>query len=166
MLQEFILSIKSFFKNMDMKFDLECKINLKPIYWRTIPAISYGVDDKNFGTILLKEKQTIYFNCPLDKGFHKLWIKFSNKNYEDSKLDQNLDMAVEIESVNFEGMTFDRFKWAGEYHPDYPEDYPDKISVIKSATYLGWNGVWELSFTTPIFTWIHQLENLGWLYEP
>jgi hypothetical protein len=31
---------------------------------------------------------------------------------------------------------------------------------------MGWNGRWELNFRVPIFTWIHQLENLGWIYAP
>jgi hypothetical protein len=95
-----------------------------------------------------------------------LWFTFNNKDYNESRQDQGLDMAVQIESVSVEGMTLDRFKWAANYYPDYPVDYPDKKTVINSATYLGWNGRWELPFTTPIYTWIHQLENLGWLYEP
>lgn len=34
-----------------------------------------------------------------------------------------------------------------------------------NATYLGWNGLWVLEFELPIFTWIHKLENLGWIYD-
>ena len=81
-------------------------------------------------------------------------------------LNQKLDMAIEIESVTVEGITLDRLKWAAEYYPDYPDDYPEKKPIIKPATYLGWNGSWVLTFNMPIFTWIHRLENLGWLYEP
>ena len=77
-------------------------------------------------------------------------------------------MAVEIESVTVEGITVDRFKWAGIYTPNYPEPWASTQTnlqpTLQSATYLGWNGRWELPFSVPIFTWIHQTENLGWIY--
>ena len=147
---------------MVTKFD----IVLLPHWHNTIPEISYGIDDHIINTISLSNRMRLSLNLDLDSAQHRLWITYNNKNYNDCKLDQNLDMAVEVESVTIEDMTLDRFRWAGYFYPDYPEDYPDKKSVIESATYLGWNGRWELPFTTPIFTWIHRLENLGWLYEP
>jgi hypothetical protein len=147
---------------MDTVFD----IVILPHWWQTIPEISYGINDDLINTISVSNRTTIRISYPFTSGQNKIWISYNNKNYNECILDQNLDMAVEIESVSFESITLDRFKWAGEYRPDYPSDYPDKQPVIKSATYLGWNGKWELPFTTPIFTWIHQLENLGWLYEP
>ena len=147
---------------MDTSFNLV----IKPRWWQTVPIITYGIDDGQIDTISVNDTITLSFDRTFTPGEHKFWIYFQNKNYKECILDQNLDMAVEIESVSFEGMTFDRFKWAGFFYPDYPLDYPDKQPVIKSATYLGWNGRWELPFTTPIFTWIHRLENLGWLYEP
>lgn len=157
-----IQNTKSFFKSMDTEFN----IVVLPRWWNTVPEISYGIDNHLINTIPVDIRLRLSLKLPLEPGEHKFWITFNNKNYNDCKLDQNLDMAVEIESVTFEGMTFDRFKWAGEYYPNYPEDYPDKKPVLKSTTYLGWNGRWELPFTTPIFTWIHRVENLGWLYEP
>ena len=146
---------------MDTVFD----IVVKPHWWQTVPEISYGINDDVINTILISNTTTLRLSFPFALGKHKVWINYNNKNYNECILDQNLDMSVEIESVAIEGMTLDRFKWAGDYYPIYPNEYPDKQSVIKSATYLGWNGRWELSFTTPIFTWIHRLENLGWLYE-
>jgi hypothetical protein len=147
---------------MDIIFD----IKIKPHWWQIIPEVSYGINDHTINTMLLEHQTTLRLVDNFKPGNHKLWITYNNKNYNQCKLEQNLDMAVEIETVSIEGLTLDKFKWAGEYYPDYPDDYPDKQPVIKSATYLGWNGRWELPFTTPIFTWIHQLENLGWLYEP
>jgi hypothetical protein len=155
-------NIVIFYKIVDTEFN----IVLVPRWWNTVPEISYGIDEHMINTIPISNRVRLSFNLNLTPGDHKLWITYNNKNYNDCKLDQNLDMAVEIESVSFEGMTLDRFRWTGEYYPDYPDDYPDKQYVIKSATYLGWNGRWELPFTTPIFTWIHKIENLGWLYEP
>ena len=139
---------------------------LQPRWWKTKPEITYGIDDLTINTITLQNRTTLRLAYPFPPGEHKIWITFNNKDYNESRLEQGLDMAVEIKSVLFENMELDRFKWAANYYPDYPADYPDKQKVIKSATYLGWNGLWELPFTTPIFTWIHRLENLGWLHEP
>lgn len=147
---------------MDTEFD----IVLIPHWWNSIPEITYGLDDVVIETIPITTIMRLNINKSLSKGSHKFWFTFNNKNYNDCKLDQNLDMAIEIQSITFEGMNLDRFKWAGMYYPNYPLDYPKKEPVILSATYLGWNGRWELPFSTPIFTWIHKLENLGWLYEP
>lgn len=147
---------------MDTVFD----ITIKPHWWQTVPEISYGVNDDVINTIAVGNRTTLRILYPFTAGRHKIWLSYNNKNYSECVMDKNLDMAVEIESVAIEGMILDRFRWAGRYRPDYPADYPDKKPVIESATYLGWNGRWELPFTTPIFTWIHRLENLGWLYEP
>lgn len=151
---------------MDTVYNTNIIVHLTPIHWRQVPIVSYGVDDCQLGEIILYQSTNLIFNQNLTSGSHKIWIDFFNKDYTDCCLEKNLDMAVEISRVTIEGMTYDRFRWAGEYRPDYPEEYPVKTPVIESATYLGWNGRWELPFTTPIFTWIHRLENLGWLYEP
>ena len=147
---------------MDIEFD----ICLKPVWWKTKPEITYGINDITINTVSFGNSMSLRLAFPLTPGPHRLWFTFNNKDYNESRQDQGLDMAVQIESVSVEGMTLDRFKWAANYYPDYPVDYPDKQTVIASATYLGWNGRWVLPFTTPIYTSIHQLENLGWLYEP
>jgi len=151
---------------MDTQFNLDVEITVVPRWWRTKPVITYGVDSQTIDTVELTDILVIKVNQNLKNGSHVFWIEFDNKDYNDCVLEKNLDMAIEIHEVKFENLSLDRFKWTGNYRPKYPRDYPDKKPVIESATYLGWNGRWELPFTTPIFTWIHRLENLGWLYEP
>jgi hypothetical protein len=78
--------------------------------------------------------------------------------------------AVEIVNVSFFGIQDPRFAWAGSYIPNYPEPWASEQltllpTVITPQTYLGWNGVWRLDFSVPVFTWIHQVQNLGWLYQ-
>jgi len=36
-------------------------------------------------------------------------------------------------------------------------------SPVIIANYLGWDGRWFLDFSTPIYRWIHQRLDLGWL---
>ena len=80
------------------------------------------------------------------------------------KLDSDSDTAVEIVSVSFFGITNPQFVWAGVYTPNYPSHVTGP-GELPGQTYLGWNGVWKLEFSVPVFTWIHQKLNLGWLYQ-
>ena len=127
------------------------------------PIITYGVNDATGETLAITAPVELQFDLDLDQGPQSFYIDFRNKTNDTP------EMAVEIASVTFEGITVDRFKWAGIYTPTYPEPWASSQAnlapTIKSATYLGWNGRWELPFTVPIFTWIHQLENLGWIYR-
>jgi len=80
------------------------------------------------------------------------------------KLDSDPDTAVEIVSVSFFGITDPQFAWAGVYTPEYPPHWTGP-KELPGQTYLGWNGVWQLKFSVPVFSWMHQKLNLGWLYQ-
>ena len=127
------------------------------------PIITYGIDQSVGETLVLTAPVELRFDLDLDLGPHKFYIDFGNKT------NHTPEMAVEIDSVTIEGITTDRMKWAGVYYPDYPEPWASEQTalepVLKSSTFLGWNGRWELEFTVPIFTWLHRLESLGWIYE-
>lgn len=146
-----------------MKHNINFSICLKP-HGTIKPVVEYGIDNKVIANIELDKFVTINIDTELDNSAHVFFINFKNKTNETP------DMAVEIESVTFEGMTLDRFKWSSRYYPEYPEPWASQQTeplpeYHSSATYLGWNGQWRLMFDTPIFTWIHKLENLGWIYD-
>ena len=87
-----------------------------------------------------------------------------------NKPDLDHDMAVVIDQVEFFGITDPKFVWAGVYSPKYPEPWYSQQPVTPPAklpqqTYMGWNGCWRLDFTVPVFTWMHQTLNLGWIYQ-
>lgn len=42
--------------------------------------------------------------------------------------------------------------------------YPHNMDP-KRDTYIAWNGVWILDFTVPVYTWMHQTQGLGWIYD-
>jgi len=80
------------------------------------------------------------------------------------------DMAVVIDQVEFFGISDPRFVWAGVYTPSYPEPWyseqdPPPPAQLRHQNYLGWNGRWRLDFSVPVFTWMHQTLNLGWIYS-
>jgi len=91
-----------------------------------------------------------------------LTIEHVNKATDDATT------AVIIDSVSFFGIQDPKFVWAGVYRPNYPEPWASEqtnlASELSPHTYLGWNGCWSLTFGVPVFTWIHQTQNLGWIY--
>ena len=81
-----------------------------------------------------------------------------------AKADHDHDTAVIVKEIKFFGISDPRFVWAGVYYPEYPEHYPDKTYPLPGHGYLGWNGVYKLEFSVPVFTWIHKIKNFGWIY--
>jgi hypothetical protein len=80
------------------------------------------------------------------------------------KDDNDSSTAVIIKEIGFFGIFDPKFIWAGIYYPDYPPHYPDKVSPLSGQDYLGWNGVYQLEFSVPVFTWMHNTLDLGWIY--
>jgi len=148
-------NIKSFLMQYNTKFS----VGIIP---HGAPKIGYGLNGVAINTGLeISVPMSLNFCLDLEPKPHTLFIDFYNKP------DLDPDMAVEIEYVEFEGMRLDRFRWNSRYYPRYPANWDSANSpeFYDSSTYMGWNGRWELYFETPIFTWIHRLENLGWIYN-
>jgi hypothetical protein len=146
------------------KYNTNFSILLKP-HGLINPVITYKLNNLVINAIVLDKESRLHFSLDLDQGNNKFEIIFTNK------INETPDMAVEILEVEIEGIVVDRFKWASRYYPLYPEPWASQQTeplpeYQSSATYMGWNGRWELNFEVPIFTWIHQLENLGWIYAP
>jgi hypothetical protein len=86
------------------------------------------------------------------------------------KLDNDSSTAVIVKHLSFFGISDSRFIWQAQYRPEYPEPWHSQQvllppEIVTNTNYLGWNGVWSLEFGVPVFTWIHQVQNLGWIYN-
>jgi len=145
---------------MDIKYNTRFAVTLRGA---GRPEITYGIDNEICNTIFIDDEVTLHFSLDLSTTTHRLFVEFANKTNDTP------DMMVVIDSVSVEGITTDRLKWSGTYTPNYPQPWADAQSsldqILPSATHLGWNGRWELAFTVPIFTWLHQKEHLGWIYS-
>ncbi len=150
---------------MDTTYQTEVTVTLEPHYKTVVPHTFVKLDDVHH-YIALTDTKTITFDLTLDVGHHQLSVWFENKENSDSTT------AVEIKDITFQGLTLNRVKWAGNYTPVYPEPWATEQrqqgitlpEVIPAGHYLGWLGTYTLDFTVPTFTWLHQIENLGWLY--
>lgn len=112
----------------------------------------------------LTEPTTFAISFDSTAGQEILLVEHLNKAITDSTT------AVIVDSIEFFGITDPKFAWAGMYCPIYPEPWAGQQltplpAEIPGQTYLGWNGTYRLEFDVPVFTWIHRVQNLGWIYQ-
>jgi hypothetical protein len=165
MLLSSTLSLQKYLLNMDTRL------------YHTALAIKFGVtgipdvhvsldgDEIHNGTI--NKSMIVCIDCDLELGKHVLVIEHRNKQPSDPSTE------LIIESISLNGIDSPKFAWQGIYSPNYPEPWAtEQLNAgrkleqeLASTTHLGWNGKWTLTFTAPVFTWIHQVEDLGWIHQ-
>jgi hypothetical protein len=144
---------------MATEYPVKIKLQLKPV---GTPWVRVGLDD--FKQVKQLETLTT-FEWDVDAVDQVcLTVELFNKKNDDPTT------AVEIVGIEFFGIADPKFAWAGVYCPDYPEPWaseqnPSPLKKLPGQTYLGWNGVYSLTFSVPVFTWIHKTLNLGWIYQ-
>lgn len=152
-------------------YRLRAQVWLTPVIGIESPVIKIDFNQQRIFDGALTHPRCFDIDCELPAGVQTLQIKFDNKTIENSL--PGTDMAVIIDRVVFNDIESPKFAWAGVYEPRYPEPWASEQQALgqilepklTNHTYLGWNGTWSLQFTTPIFTWIHQLQSLGWIYQ-
>lgn len=144
-------------------YPVKVSIQLRPVWHTDIPQIKVGIPG-NIKTLYLDKPTTFNFEYIAENN-SSLIVEFLNKTVDDTNLEKNLDKAVIIEDISFFGISDTKFIWAGIYTPIYPEHLTNQPKTLTNVTYLGFNGQWKLDFTVPVFTWIHQIQNLGWVYN-
>ena len=137
---------------------VKLSVTLRPV---DQPNVKVGVNGDML-TVVLDKTETMDFEFTSDKDC-QLTVELVDKKDQE---------AVVVESVSFFGIKDTKFAWAGVYEPQYPEPWAtqqhDQGVVLKQHlsphTYLSLPGKWTLTFDVPVFTWIHRVQNLGWIY--
>jgi hypothetical protein len=115
----------------------------------------------------ITEITTIRYQATLPAAAHVLKIRYHTKS------DQDPTQAITIKSIDFNGVQDPKFIWCGEYTPVYPEPWATQqrdqditlAPTLINTDYLGWEGEWVLTFSVPVFTWIHKIKNFGTIYD-
>jgi hypothetical protein len=146
---------------MTTEFPVKLAVTLTPKLTGTPPWVLVSVPGQ-VHRIELWETQRVELEFTALSGW--LEIVFYNKPDTDNT------MAVVIDKIEFFGISDPKFVWAGVYAPKYPEPWysqqtPQPAAELCQQNYLGWNGSWRLDFDIPVFTWIHRIQNLGWIYQ-
>ena len=143
-----------------MATNVKLSVTLRPI---GEPLVGIRLHDyKQYGC--LREPTTIDIEFDTDSDMAILEIEHSGK------INTDPTTAIVIDSIDFVGIQDPKFAWAGVYYPEYPEPWASQQLVMPPAEipgqiYMGWNGIYRLTFGVPVFTWMHQIQNLGWIYQ-
>jgi len=143
-----------------MATNLQFSLTIEPVgYADRWPDFYIKIDDvlQDQGTLL--KPATYNFDVELADGAHTIAVGFTNKLDDDTVANDNeilADKAVIVKTVNIEGYELADFIYRAKYYPIGRDPM--------ASNYLSWNGEWRLDITTPIFTWIHETQQLGWIY--
>ena len=117
---------------------------------------------------LSKPTSTVYeFYKEIEEGVHCLKIELLNKKNIHVKKDNlgNIieDFLLNIHSIEIDEINLGSIVWThSNYHPIYPDNYLDveqkNKKTVTNCVNLGWNGTWELEFSSPYYMWL--LENI------
>jgi hypothetical protein len=67
------------------------------------------------------------------------------------------DTAVIVKKIKLNDIEHIQNTYQGMYCPNDKDPRRD--------TYIAWNGIWALEFSVPVYTWMHQVQGLGWIYD-
>jgi hypothetical protein len=148
-------------------FAFDFVLDLEPVYQESPPQVRVTVGNQIIWQDVLSTAEKVEHSQKLPQGLHQLSVELFNK----SDLDRT--QALILKNLKINGIVDRKFIWTGIYRPCYPEPWAseqrqlgiDIKEEIVNVDYLGWNGVWKLNFSSPIFTWIHQIQDLGWIYD-
>lgn len=135
-------------------YPIEIGILLTPV---GNPYCKITVDDQLYYDIQVTTQRWLTLQAQ-GVGPKKLQIEHHSKDNNDPTT------ALIIEEIKLDSISSPKFVWEGLYRPSYPRHMTGD-SELKYHNYLGWNGIWTLNFTLPIYTWIHKVEGLGWIYD-
>lgn len=142
---------------------------LRPVYWNDLPEVKVVFNKTELYHGSMSDEKTFSWELPANDN-NRLSIFLLNKTDNDTV--DNKDKAVIIERIGIEKFYFKSIMLQSLYKPNYSQGYYDyakknniKVDSIIHSNYLGFNGEWYLDITWPTFLWLHEIENLGWIYE-
>ena len=157
---------------MDIKkYRTEIKLYVTPVWHKEPPICTIQFSKDVFFKEEITESKVYSYEEYLTNGSYDITIEFLNKKNIDTI--DGKDKAIKIDKIVFNNIENKKFSWQGVYQPIYPEPWMSQqkklnkapLPILTSQTYLGWNGVWKLTYSAPIFTWIHKVQDHGWIYE-
>jgi hypothetical protein len=145
------------------------KIGLSGTYWDKKPQYAILVDDKEYsnGFISKESNQIEYieFDCEVEEDqSHVLKIRLDNKSIEDTVTDTTdpnnhvivKDMLLNLISIEADDISLGNLaQMFGVFKFSEPHDYPTPGSTeIPHCINFGFNGVYELEFSSPFYLWL------------
>lgn len=141
---------------------IDIVISLSSDFWKDPPKAKVYIDDLLIYNGEITEPKDIKWSGDLVEDKHKLIVELYDKNKYQTILENNKivkDQILNIDLVMFDEIDISYLKHTlSNYYPNPNPSNPSIPTVVEHCVNLGWNGRWELEFTTPIYIWL--LENI------
>jgi len=147
------------------QYNVEIKLTIESVWDQDPPQCEILLDDVMVFDSKIYKSTEIAHQFTAKHGSHKLCIRYQNK----SSIDPT--QSIQIKSIKLNNIEDPKFIWAGIYCPEYPEPWASQqhgsvlSPTLTNIDYLGWAGTWTLTFGVPVFTWIHNIKNLGTIHD-
>lgn len=140
---------------------LSFKIGLTATYWGNKPQYTVLLNGTTYAEGQCDESlSVIEFSADvLEEQEHCLEIRLENKTAADTVQNEDKtsivkDMLLNIDSIEIDEIEIGEIKWnKSEFLPD-----DSNRPILKRCVNLGWNGSYQLKFTSPFYLWM--LENM------
>lgn len=139
---------------------VDIDITLSSTFWKSAPKAKVYVDNTLIFDGEVSSSTELKWAGDLEEGKHKLIVELYDKDKYQTVLEN--DKIVKDQILNIDKVSFDEID-IGYMKHTLSQYYPNQKSsnvplLVKNCVNLGWNGRWELEFTTPIYIWL--LENI------
>jgi hypothetical protein len=141
---------------------IDISVTLSSSFWKDAPKIKVYIDEELLYNGEVTEPKEIKWTGNLMEGEHIIAVELYQKDKYQTIIEDNKiikDQVLNIDTITFDEIDIGHLTHIlSNYYPDknfYGDDIP---SLAKNCINLGWNGRWELKFTTPIYIWL--LENI------
>ena len=132
---------------------LQITITVNAIYDNGMPTVIIRANGQTINNKPLRDRHTFTLTADLLAPLC-LEIEMQGKVY-----DEKYETAVIIEQIQIDDFNV---------VPDYTQHarYDNERNFNQPTNYLGFNGIWTLSFDKPFYQWMHQISGEGWLLNP
>jgi len=129
-------------------YPVRVEVLLEPVGYPTVEVVC----NNQVKTMrLFREPSWVSFEFEQIAGPAQITVEMFDKQADDHTT------AVIVKTIKLNDIEHMQNTYQGMYYPHGMEPRRD--------TYLAWNGVWTLDFTVPVYTWMHQTQSLGWIYD-
>jgi hypothetical protein len=140
---------------------IDIAISLSSTFWKDPPRTKVYINSDLIFDDKITQPTDVKWTGSLPEGKHKLTIELLDKNKYQTIVEN--DKIVKDQMLNIDAVSFDEID-IGYLKHSISKYYPDQIQhngaplLVNDCVNLGWNGKWDIEFTTPVYIWL--LENI------
>ncbi len=139
---------------------IDILIKLSGSFWKDPPKAKIYLNDNLIFDGKIVQSTDVRWSANLVEGKHKLTIELLDKDKYQTVMENNKivkDQLLNIDAISFNDIDIGYLKHnLSKYYPN--KEYENTPLLVKNCVNLGYNGRWELEFSTPVYIWL--LENI------